>query len=79
MNSLPVDLSYEVPVKSTVEILQNFAAFSEYMNFINLGVYEQAKTNYGKINARKLRLGLILHAHQCRKAKNANKVSKDMF
>ena len=29
-----VDLSYVVPVKSTVEILQNFAAFSEYMNFI---------------------------------------------
>ena len=28
-----VDLSYVVPVKSTVEILQNFVAFSEYMNF----------------------------------------------
>ena len=28
-----VDLSYVVKVKSTVEILQNFAAFSEYMNF----------------------------------------------
>ena len=28
-----VDLSYEVPVKSTVEISQNFVAFSEYMNF----------------------------------------------
>ena len=26
-------LSYEVPVKSKVEILQNFVAFSEYMNF----------------------------------------------
>ena len=25
--------SYVVPVKSTVEILQNFVAFSEYMNF----------------------------------------------
>ena len=24
---------YLVPVKSTVEILQNFVAFSEYMNF----------------------------------------------
>ena len=31
-----VDLSYVVPVKSTVEILQNFVAFSEYMNFTNL-------------------------------------------
>ena len=28
-----VDLSYVVPVKSTVEISQNFEAFSEYMNF----------------------------------------------
>ena len=28
-----VDLSYGVPVKSTVEISQNFVAFSEYMNF----------------------------------------------
>ena len=30
-----VDLSYVVPVKSTVEISQNFVAFSEYMNFTN--------------------------------------------
>ena len=28
-----VDLSYVVPVKSTVEISQNFVTFSEYMNF----------------------------------------------
>ena len=28
-----VDLSYVVSVKCTVEILQNFVAFSEYMNF----------------------------------------------
>ena len=28
-----VDLSYVVLVKSTVEILQSFVAFSEYMNF----------------------------------------------
>ena len=28
-----VDLSYIVPVKSTVEISQNFVAFSEYRNF----------------------------------------------
>ena len=28
-----VDLSYVVPVKSTVEISQNFVSFSEYMNF----------------------------------------------
>ena len=29
-----LDLSYLVRVKSTVEISQNFVAFSEYMNFI---------------------------------------------
>ena len=28
-----VDLSFVVPVKSMVEISQNFVAFSEYMNF----------------------------------------------
>ena len=28
-----LDLSYVVTVKSTLEILQNFVAFSEYMNF----------------------------------------------
>jgi hypothetical protein len=28
-----VDLPYVVTVKSTVEIFQNFVAFSEYMNF----------------------------------------------
>ena len=28
-----VDLSHVVTVKSTVEISQNFVAFSEYMNF----------------------------------------------
>ena len=32
------DLSYLVPVKSTVEILQNFVAFSEYMNFNRLKI-----------------------------------------
>ena len=29
-------MSYVVPVKSTVEILQNFMAFSEYVNFSNI-------------------------------------------
>ena len=31
-----LDLSYAVTVKSTVQILQNFVAFSEYMNFITI-------------------------------------------
>ena len=28
-----IDLSYVVPAKSTVDISQNYVAFSEYMNF----------------------------------------------
>ena len=32
-----VDLSYVVPVKSKVEISQNFVAFSEYMNLKIVG------------------------------------------
>ena len=32
-----VDLSYVVPVKSTVEISQNFVAFSENVNFNSFG------------------------------------------
>jgi hypothetical protein len=31
------DLSYVVPVKSIVEISQNFMAFSEYLNFTTVG------------------------------------------
>ena len=31
----PLFLSYVVPVKSKVKILQNFVAFSEYINFIS--------------------------------------------
>ena len=31
-----VDLSYVATVKSTLEILQNFVAFLEYMNFIGV-------------------------------------------
>ena len=34
-----VELSCVVPVKSTVEILQNLGAFSEYMNFKNIVSY----------------------------------------
>ena len=31
---------YLVPVKSKVKILQNFVAFSEYMNFTYIQVYD---------------------------------------
>ena len=35
-----VDLSYAVTFNSTVEISQNFAGFSEYMNFMfDIGVW----------------------------------------
>ena len=40
-------LSYEVPVKSKVEILQYFVAFSEYMNF------KISKANYDVLNSSK--------------------------
>ena len=33
-----LDLTYLVTVKSKVEISQNFVAFSEHMNFINLNL-----------------------------------------
>ena len=39
-----VDLSYVVPVKSTVEISQNFVDFSEYMNFMK---HRGKSTTYG--------------------------------
>ena len=42
-----VDLSYVVPVKSTVEISQNFVAFSEYMNFTKgYVIYANSKMLY---------------------------------
>ena len=34
-NFCEIDLSYVVTVKSTLEISQNFVAFSEYLNFTN--------------------------------------------
>ena len=34
-----IDLFYVVTVKSRVEILQNFVAFSEYMNFASASLY----------------------------------------
>ena len=34
-------LSYVVPVKSKVKILQNIVAFSEYTNFICLGMWSR--------------------------------------
>ena len=45
-----IDLSYAVTVKSTVEISQNFVAFSEYMNFIGVSweknpIYGASQTN----------------------------------
>ena len=35
LRNVHLDLSYVVKVKSTVEISQNFVAFSEYVNFKN--------------------------------------------
>ena len=36
-------MSYVVPVKSTVEISQNFVAFSKYMNFIFMKITKDTK------------------------------------
>ena len=63
--------------KFSMVILYKRTRIRNVKELIKLGAYEQAKINYGKIRARKLRLGLILHAHQCRKANN--QVSKDIF
>ena len=41
-----IDLSYVVPVKSTVEIAQNFVAFSEYMNFTGQCWYEYVHSEF---------------------------------
>ena len=64
--------------KFSMVILYKRTGIRNVKELIKLGAYEQAKINYKKIRARKLRLGLILHAHQCRKANN-HKVSKDIF
>ena len=42
-------LSYVVPVKSKVEISQNFVAFSEYMNFNKRGFFIQIE--FAKLGA----------------------------
>ena len=46
-----------MPVKSTVEILQNFVAFSEYMNF-NEFSFLRAKTTLSDAMKNKARLAL---------------------
>ena len=43
-------LSYVVPVKSKVEISQNFVAFSEYMNFEGQGHREVWKSGCASSN-----------------------------
>ncbi len=48
-----VDLFYVVMVKCTVEILQNFVAFSEYTNF-NIGWSQQPWTDMVQISVKNL-------------------------
>ena len=43
----PLHLSYVAPVKSKVEISQNFVAFSEYMNFTVMHCMEQIGEGQG--------------------------------
>ena len=77
MRSLCFHQSLEFSRKFSMVILYKRTGIRNVKELIKLGAYEQAKINYKKIEARKLRLGLILHAHQCRKANN--QVSKDIF
>ena len=76
MRSLCFHQSLEFSQKFSMVILYKRTGIRNVKELIKLGAYEQAKINYKKIKARKLRLGLILHAHQCRKANN--QVSKDI-
>ena len=77
MRSLCFHQSLEFSHKFSMVILYKRTGIRNVKELIKLGGYEQAKINYKYIKARKLRLGLILHAHQCRKANN--QVSKDIF
>ena len=76
MRSLCFHQSLEFSQKFSMVILYKRTGIRNVKDLIKLGAYQQAKINYKKIKARKLRLGLILHAHQCRKANN--QVSKDI-
>ena len=42
-----IDLSYVEPIKSTVEISQDFVAFSEYMNFTYVHLPSKFKLHVG--------------------------------
>ena len=46
-----LDLSYVVTVKSTMEILQNFVAFSEYMNFTKCNSWVCFERKWGGISS----------------------------
>ena len=75
MRNLCFHHSLEFSWKFSMFILYQRTGIKNVKELIKLGAYEQVKTNYGKIKARTLGLGLILHAHQCKKAK----VSKYML
>ena len=77
MRSLCFHQSLQFSQKFPMVILYKRTGIRNVKDLIKLGAYQQAKINYKKIKARKLRLGLILHAHQCRKPND--QVSKDVF
>ena len=71
-----VDLSYVVPVKSTVEISQNFGAFSEHMNFKKTAKKYFGKTHvYKNQNICTLRYGFNTMYHGIMVALNLNRMS----
>ena len=60
MRNLPLTFSFVVPVKSKVEISQNFVAFSEYMNFTKIcnepGINGNKQIRFNKVHKTKLNL-----------------------
>jgi hypothetical protein len=55
-----VDLHFVLPVKSTVEILPNFAAFSEHMNFNKKKLkIEKTKTTMSSISILKIDIYIV--------------------
>ena len=59
-----IDLSYVVTVKSTVEISQNFVAFSEYTNFNStVFPYSRMKPVFRAYSSHKIMIIILRIAH----------------
>ena len=65
MQNLHLALSYVVLVKSKAKILQNFVAFSEYMNFTTVGAVQLSQEKRIVINNLPLLISQLLKYHEC--------------